>query len=105
MKEQVTGTGLSMGAVFLVILFITANFRVTAFVLLAVVLVDLYLCALMYYWDLTMNTMTGTNLIFALGMAVDYSSHIAHSYLMAKPPESCVTIKQKRDFKAKKALS
>ena len=94
-----------MAAVFLVILFITVNIKVTALVLFAVLLVDIYLIALIYYWGLTLNTIAGCNLIFALGMAVDYSSHIAHSYLLAEPPARCVTDHSKRNYKATIALS
>ena len=94
------GVGLSLCAVFIVVIFITVDLRVTMLVLLAVALVDFYLIALMYFWGLTLNTFTGTNMIFALGMAVDYSSHIAHSYLLAEPPKSCKTNEQKRNYKA-----
>ena len=58
---------------------------------MAVCLVDFYLVGLIYYWDLTMNTFTGVNMVFALGLAVDYSSHIAHTFLLTEPPASCVT--------------
>ena len=63
----------------------------TLLVVLAILLVDFYLVALVYFWGLTLNTFTGVNMIFALGMAVDYSSHIAHAYLLTETPSSCVT--------------
>ena len=72
---------------------------------MAVCLVDFYLVGLIYYWDLTMNTFTGVNMVFALGLAVDYSSHIAHTFLLTEPPASCVTDREKRYYKAKKAVS
>ena len=81
-KDQVIGTMLSLCAVFCVVIFITVNIRVTLFVIFSVLLVDYYLIAAMYFSGLTLNSFTGVNIIFALGLAVDYSSHIAHNFLM-----------------------
>ena len=94
-----------MVAVVCIVFFVTFNLAVTLLTVFAVILVDFYLVALMYYWGLTLNMFTGLNMIFALGLAVDYSSHIAHSFLMAQPPPSCVTESQKRHYKARIALS
>ena len=46
-------------------------------------LVDFYLVAMVYFWDMTLNMFTGISMVIALGIAVDYSTHIAHTYLMA----------------------
>ena len=105
LEEQITGVALSLCAVFVVVGFITLNLRVTLLVIFSVLLVDYFLIALMYYWGLTLNSFTGVNMIFALGLAVDYSSHIAHNFLLTKPPKSCVTDRQKRQYKAKIAVS
>ena len=47
---------LSLFAVFIVILFITADFTVTLLVAFAVFLVDVYILALVFYWNLTFNS-------------------------------------------------
>lgn len=44
--------------------------------------------------------------MIALGLAVDYSAHIAHCYLVVVPPPGlCKTDAEKRLYKVKKALS
>lgn len=43
-------------------------------------LIDLNLLALIWYWNLELNFITMINLILAIGLAVDYSAHIAHAY-------------------------
>lgn len=91
MDELITGLVYSMIAVFFVVLFVTVNLRLTFLVLVSVVLVDYYLVALLYFWGLTLNMFTGAHMIFAVGMAVDYSTHIAHAYLLAEPPATCLT--------------
>ena len=80
------GVSLSLCAVIIIVTFITVNLKVMALVVFAVLLVDFYLIALIYYWGLTLNTFTGVNMIFALGLAVDYSTHIAHTFLLTEPP-------------------
>ena len=81
------------------------NLKVTALVVFAVLLVDFYLIGLIHFWGLTMNSFTGVNMIFALGLAVDYSTHIAHNFLLTVPPASCTTNREKRAYKARKAVS
>ena len=74
--------GLSLVAVAAVVFMITGSLPVTALVVFAVVLVDYFLIALIYYWDLTFNTIIIVNIVIAIGLAVDYSAHIAHTYLI-----------------------
>ena len=73
-------------------------------VVLCVLLVDLYMAGFAYYLGLTMNNVVAIQLSFALGIAVDFSTHIAHTYLHIKAP-SGTTDSQKREYKAKKAIS
>ena len=104
-KETVTSTGLSILAVMGVVLIITANLPVTLLVALSVLLVDFFLVALIYYWSLTFNSIVVVNVVIAIGLAVDYSAHIAHTYQIVVPPASCKTDSQKRKYKAMKAVS
>ena len=71
-----------------VVTFITANLKISLLVVFTVTLTDFLLVALIYYWDMTLNMFTGVNMILALGLAIDYSTHIAHNYLLTEPPES-----------------
>ena len=91
LEETVSAVLYSLCAVFVVVGFITVNLTVTLLVVFSVILVDFYLVALIHFWGLTMNSFTGVNLIFSLGLAVDYSSHIAHNFLLTQPPEHCIT--------------
>ena len=36
----------------------------------------------MYFWGLTIDTVTSINLIVAIGLTVDYSAHIAHTFMV-----------------------
>lgn len=98
---------LSLFAVFIVILFITADFTVTLLVAFAVFLVDVYILALVFYWNLTFNSIVVVQVVVAIGLAVDYSAHIGHTYLAVHPPNTPKyrTDAAKRMYKAQKALS
>ena len=95
----------AMLAVSLIILFITANVKITMLVLLVVVLVIIYMTGVCHFWGLTMNHMFAINLSFALGLSIDYSVHIAHKYLTVLPPEKMQSDQEKREYKVSKALS
>jgi len=96
--------GLSVVAVFLVVLFVTGSIPVTLLVVFAVALVDLFLLALVQFWGLTMNSIVTVILVIGLGLAVDYSAHIAHTYLIVEAPNT-MSIPEKRYFKAAVAIS
>lgn len=76
----------------------------TLLVLLAVCLVDVFLVGAIHYWDLTFNTVIVVNIVIAIGLAVDYSAHIAATYLFIVPPKG-FSDSEKRVYKAKKALA
>lgn len=103
--ETVATIGFALCTVILVVLFITMNLQVTLLVVFCVLLVDFFVLAAAYYWGLTMSNILSINLSFALGIAVDYSTHIAHTYLLVVPPATLTTIQEKREYKASKAIS
>jgi Niemann-Pick C1 protein len=100
---------LALVTVFVVILAITGNIKITLFVLICVALVDLFLFALLVVWNVELNNVTIINVVIAIGLAVDYSAHIGHTYLQINPPEqhqdgSDLTDKEKRRYKTQVAV-
>jgi predicted RND superfamily exporter protein len=86
-NEAILNITSALAAVFVLLILFTANLAVSIFVLACVGLVDLYLLALLYFWDVTLNSVTIVNCVIAIGLAVDYSAHIGHAYLTVEPPE------------------
>ena len=35
----------------------------------------------MYFWNMNIDIVAGTNIIISVGLCVDYSAHMAHSFL------------------------
>ena len=38
----------------------------------------------MYFWGLTIDTVTSVMLILAIGLCIDYAAHIGHSFMTSK---------------------
>jgi hypothetical protein len=58
---------------------------VAAFLVLSMIgLVDICILGYMSHWNLDFNSVTAINLVLAVGLAVDYSAHITHSFLVSK---------------------
>ena len=97
---------LSIMVILLIIMIITANIYVTMMVALSVGLCDVFLFALIHFWNLALNPIVLMHIIVSIGISVDYSAHIAYAYLVEPVPASagCDTNSKIRVYKAKMAL-
>lgn len=77
---------LSGFAVLGVILIVSADLIITFVVTLCVVYTNACLFGLIHFWGLTVNPLVVLNIIVAIGISVDYSAHIAYSFLTTPPP-------------------
>ena len=71
-----------------IILVVTAHFlvdlTVSAAVFIGFVSLIFELFGIMYIWDVSLNSISMINLVMAIGFAVDYSAHIAHSFVRSQ---------------------
>jgi Niemann-Pick C1 protein len=103
-RESLVSLAMSVVAILGVILVITASIVITLLVAFSVALVDLYLLALFYFWEMKYNHIVFLLIIISLGLSVDYSAHIAHCYLTVRAPPECKTPSEKRRYKVERAL-
>ena len=96
---------LALLAVTSITFFITASFQTTIIVVSVVSLVIVFMVGGSYYLDLYMNMILTMNMSFCLGVAVDYSTHIAHTFQMVKAPDRIKSAMGQRAYKARKAIS
>lgn len=96
---------LSICAVLIIVLIITASVSATIMVAMSVLLVDLFLIGLIYFWGLAFSPFVMINIVIAIGLSVDYSAHIAHAYLLVVPPPHIIKKADIRMYKTKKALA
>ncbi len=97
--------GSALVAIFVIVLVFSGNIWTTLMVVLNIALVDLNLLALVWYWDLELNFVTVVNLILAIGLAVDYSAHIAHAYNFTSADPSATTNRERRKSKVRSTFT
>ncbi|CAD7704511.1 unnamed protein product [Ostreobium quekettii] len=68
-------------AIFLVTVVTLANVTASLAVLFMVALTEVVLLGTMYWAGITFNMVSAVNLILSVGIAVDYATHVAHSFL------------------------
>ena len=91
---------LSFTAVLVVILVITSDIVATLVVALCVIMTDIFLAGIIYYWRLALNPIVMLQVILGIGCSVDYSAHIAYAYLIEEPPKKLKTKSEIRKYKA-----
>lgn len=97
---------LSIVVILIIILLVTANAKVMVLVALCVGITDVFLFALIYFWNLTLNPIVLMHVIVSIGISVDYSAHIGYAYLVEPLPfDAEFTSKaEMRVYKSKMAL-
>jgi Niemann-Pick C1 protein len=105
MDDTLNSTLYSFVAIFFVVLIITGSLLGTFLVALCVILVDFFLLAEIHYGGMEMNSLAVINVVIAIGLAVDYTAHIGHTYLVIKAPRRLKKKSEIRMYKARKALS
>ena len=95
----------ALAAIFVIVFIFSGNVWTSLLVLCMMGLVDLNLVALIWYWGLELNFITMVNLIFAIGLAVDYSAHIAHAYNFSDADPSCKNNHERRVSKVRGAFT
>jgi len=83
-NETIQNVIVACACVFIVNLIMLADVFAAGLVLVMVGLVDICILGYMAHWNLDFNSVTAINLVLAVGLAVDYSAHIAHSFLVCK---------------------
>jgi len=83
-KETFTNLSLALVAVLVITTILIASFHASFMVIINIILVDIDILGLMNMWDLTIDSVSIINLVLAVGLSVDYSSHVAHAFVVAK---------------------
>ncbi|XP_076621985.1 NPC intracellular cholesterol transporter 1 homolog 1b [Colletes latitarsis] len=81
-KETISSLGFSLVVIFVVTALLSGLSLFSAVtVLLTVFMTVVNIGGLMYWWHIELNAVSLVNLVMAVGISVEFSSHIIHSYL------------------------
>ncbi|XP_050702417.1 NPC intracellular cholesterol transporter 1-like isoform X2 [Eriocheir sinensis] len=95
--DVLTSLGISLATVFLVSVVLSGLDVASSLVVLAVILMILInLGGLMYWWGVTLNAVSLVNLVMAVGISVEFCSHITHAFSLS--------LEETRLLRAKDAL-
>lgn len=92
-EELFRNLGLALLCVFIVTLLLIAHIWTSFLVLCCVLLTLVNTAGMMHFWDLTIDVVTTIVLVLAIGLAVDYSAHIGHAFMV---PNDAATTKNER---------
>uniref|UniRef100_A0A0C9QBS5 NPC1_0 protein n=1 Tax=Fopius arisanus TaxID=64838 RepID=A0A0C9QBS5_9HYME len=88
-KETMISLGLSLGIVSLVTYVLTGFSLFSAgMVFITVTMIIINMLGLMYWWNISLNAVSLVNLVMAVGISVEFCSHLLHSYLSSKEKKS-----------------
>lgn len=92
--EVYRNMGLAMICIFCTTLALIANFKGCLIVLVCVILTLVDIGGSMHFWNLTIDTVSCIDLVLAIGLSVDFSSHIVHTFM------TCVGTREERSKQA-----
>jgi len=81
-NEMISNVSLCMAAVFVITLILIAHPLTAGLVFLCVGCAIIEILGAMYFWDLVIDNVSVINLTLAVGLAVDYSAHVGHCFML-----------------------
>lgn len=75
--------GISVAAVFVVTAFFMPHPILLLFVVLSMGMIMTGILGFMYFWDLTLSSITMVHLIMSVGFSVDFTAHVCHAYMVS----------------------
>merc|ERR1712241_1036585 len=80
-EDTLSSLAISITAIFLVTFVFMGFDFVSSFInLLIIILIVLNLGGLMYWWDITLNAVSLVNLVMAVGISVEFCSHLIRAF-------------------------
>ena len=76
--------GLSIICVVFITILLLCNVQICLMVVLMVSLCLTDIIGFLHFWNITIDCISSVTLVLTVGLCVDYSVHIGHSYLVSK---------------------
>lgn len=85
--DTIKSLGISLTAIFVVtFLLMGLDFFSSVVVIITITMILINLLGLMYWWHITLNAVSLVNLVMAIGIAVEFCSHLVHSFSVSVRP-------------------
>jgi Niemann-Pick C1 protein len=83
-NELLRNLALAMTCVLVITVIMLADFKICILVLATVILTLLDVTGFIYFWGLTIDTISCICIILIVGLCVDYAAHIAHAFIVSE---------------------
>jgi predicted RND superfamily exporter protein len=80
-KELIRNLAICGAVVSVMIACLIPHWRIAPWVILSIILSVVDLVGFMFYWDVTISGISTIYILISVGLAVDYSAHIAHMFV------------------------
>lgn len=84
LRDTIRNLAICSGAILLITLPYLMHPVITFFVFIGFVSLIFELFAMMYLWNVSLNSISMIVIVMAIGFAVDYSAHVAHAFMISK---------------------
>ncbi|KAL7293860.1 hypothetical protein TKK_0012914 [Trichogramma kaykai] len=85
--DTLQSIGISLLAIFLVTFFLMGlDIFSSIVVIITITMIVVNIGGLMYWWHITLNAVSLVNLVMAVGIAVEFCSHLVHSFSVSVQP-------------------
>ena len=92
--------GVSVAAVFLVTFIFIPLPVIIILVTVSVAMIMVAVVGCMYFWELTLSSVTMIHIIMCIGFSIDFSTHICHAFVNAEKPGCTSEKKLERVYRA-----
>merc|ERR1712002_874551 len=80
-EDTLSSLAISLATIFVVtFLLLGMDIRSAGIILLCIVLILINLMGMMYWWDITLNAVSLVNLVMAVGISVEFCSHMTRAF-------------------------
>lgn len=80
-SDTLKSLSVSILAIFIVTLLLMGfNLNLSLAVVLTIIMIIINIGALMYFWSISLNAISLVNLVMAVGISVEFCSHLVHSF-------------------------
>lgn len=87
--DTLKSLGISILSIFIVTFILMGSFRSSLAVVITITMIIVDIGGMMFYWDISLNAVSLVNLVMAVGISVEFCSHLVHSYSQSIGATKC----------------
>lgn len=87
--DTLKSLGISILAILIVTFILMGSLRSSLAVVITITMIIINIGGMMYFWNISLNAVSLVNLVMAVGISVEFCSHLVHSYSQSNGVTQC----------------